>query len=56
MNETMDDLFLSLGTSILTYEVTNSFESIVNDFTKLQDEWLKYKVNNDKTVVLSVVK
>lgn len=47
MNDKMDDLFLSLGTSILTYEVTNSFESIVNDFNSLQDEWLKVKVNNE---------
>ena len=37
INEKMDELFMSLGTSILTYEATNSFESIVNDFTKLQD-------------------
>jgi hypothetical protein len=54
MNETMDDLFLSLGTSILTYESTNSFESIVNDFNALQSEWLKQKLNNESK--LTVVK
>ena len=52
MTEKMDDLFLSLGTSILTYEVTNSFESIVNDFTKLQDEWLKLKANNESKLTI----